>query len=165
MSASARPPAATAGGLRTRRPSGPRNTCAFRPGIHPLVRTFFDLLDHDWTSQAAVAERVGSRIGTISDWKRRRNPGLVLFDDALRAVGYRLAIVGLDDDELEQARNTPAQLIRHRLKTIDAYLGRLVREHGTPADRVVYATHVRGLEDIAEILEAPPLPRALRRAS
>lgn len=149
---------------RRRRPSGPRNTCDFRPGVHPLVRMFFELIDHEWTSQAAVAERMKSRVGTLSDWKRRRSPGLVLFDDALRVMGYRLAIVGLADEELVQARNTPAQLIRHRLKTIDAYLGRLVREHGTAADRVVYATHVRGLEDIAEILESRPLPQHLRSA-
>ncbi len=145
-----------------RRPNPKRRGCA--PGVHPLVVQFIALVEESGAAISDVSERAGYSPCVPVRWKNgRHKPTLPAFEDHLRTLGYRLMIVGLPETELEELRNAPAQLLRHKLKAIELHLGDLVHVHGTPAQMAMYRAFVRGIEDIAEQLDSSPLGARGRR--
>lgn len=64
---------------------------------HPLVRRMFELMNEEKVVMRDIAPKAGIQPCTISTWRYRSAPTLPLFQAALNALGYDLAIVPLRD--------------------------------------------------------------------
>lgn len=63
----------------------------------PLVRQFFEIMNNEMVSLCDIGPKSGIQYDTISNWRYRSSPTLVLFQAALNALGYDLKIVKLRD--------------------------------------------------------------------
>jgi len=72
----------------------------WRTPIHApqLVRELFDLMAAHKRSMNALARAAGLGVGSISNWGHSHIPSITNFEAALNALGYRLAIVPIEDD-------------------------------------------------------------------
>lgn len=64
---------------------------------NPLVVQIFQMLDASDMSQEELAKKVGTDQGTISNWRRKSNPTLVLLAAAAEALGGSLVILTMDN--------------------------------------------------------------------
>lgn len=62
------------------------------PHAHPLVRQFIEIANDQQTTMCEIAERVGIRDRTVSNWRYRAVPQLALFEAALNVLDYELVI-------------------------------------------------------------------------
>lgn len=63
-----------------------------------LLQKFFRILDLSGISYRNLAKNIGTHNTTITEWKHGRgSPRLSDFEHAVRALGYRLVLVRVDD--------------------------------------------------------------------
>lgn len=65
---------------------------------HPLVRELFRIANSKKVMLADLASESGVSRSTISDWRYRRSPSLVVFEAVLGALGYELRICPKDSE-------------------------------------------------------------------
>lgn len=72
-------------------------------GVHPMVRRFFAICREKRLSIEAVAFEAGLSGSAMYHWRCRRKcgPSVVVLDQALRPLGYQLAIVPVRSREAE----------------------------------------------------------------
>lgn len=77
---------------------------------HPLVRRFFELVNCRQMTIAAIARRSGVRRNSIFKW-RESTPTLPSLEAALNVLGYRLAIVPLEDTRPQRPQHSPINTV------------------------------------------------------
>lgn len=69
-------------------------------GAHWIVKLIWRRINDQRASQADVAERSGLNVGTITKWRRGvRSPRLVEAEAVLNALGYRLVVKSMEDED------------------------------------------------------------------
>jgi hypothetical protein len=83
-------------------------------GIEPagrlprLVRILAQIANAEEYTLARLGDQAGVHVGTLQGWLyRRRPPGLLSFEAALNAMGYKLKIVEIGDDDEKQTQAPP----------------------------------------------------------
>lgn len=62
----------------------------------PLVQELYRLVNEDWRSHRAIADKAGLAKNTLTNWFKRTSPKACDLQAALNVIGYRLEIVKVE---------------------------------------------------------------------
>lgn len=80
-------------------------------GCHPTVHALFQHAGEKRMSQAALARRSGVSEMTLTDWKHRcADPRISYLEACLNALGYRLTVEPIPDNDVKGAVLSGASL-------------------------------------------------------
>ena len=77
-----------------------RGRLSIPSNCHPLVRQLFEIANRERATMKEIAGRAGMvPYQTLSNWRYGSSPQLQNFEAALNALGYKLRVVPIREDE------------------------------------------------------------------
>ena len=65
---------------------------------HPLVKSLYDIVIQQQLSLTELARRSGVSVNVLINWRTKSNPNVASLEAALNTVGYRLAVLPMQED-------------------------------------------------------------------